>query len=329
MFYKTLFNINFLHAFFLDEGIKKYIPLAGEEAMNEQEKQKAMLRYNFRDFLQIIPTPNTLSAIKNHRLKIILGKKGFSLIASSIEKTVSTVKEYQPLIHLSNELTFTFAIYAKDTHFHNYTLINTIDNNRLHLFSNTLQEITSPIDAIFTGDGIVDDNYCLSEDDTRLSVQMIHNEEQNSNYLQFSITRQIDLVNENVNLSVAEKKEAIKNILNQYINTQKRKGLLGFIRLKIKGDSNDLVNEIGTNQYIVKPTLSFTLKFQNRKTFWRYIKNTEVLNTTERKPLTKNGFIPIKVSDLDAVPLEDYQYLNPNSTDLIKEADKYYSEIYI
>lgn len=115
-------------------------------------------------------------------------------------------------------------------------------------------------------------------------------------------------------------------------------GLLGVISLTIKGDSLDL-SLLDTDKKFIFPTPKFKIHFNNRKTFWKYIKASSnlTIETLTEKPLSKNGFIEILPADLDMflfspadiVEATSYIYPNPSVKSIKKVVSKIYSEIFI
>jgi hypothetical protein len=123
-----------------------------------------------------------------------------------------------------------------------------------------------------------------------------------------------------------------KKILEPFGESEKR-GVVGIISLKMQGDSSGL-NILNNQKKIITPTPSFKIHFNNRKTFWKYIKTNSVfeVETSIEKPLTQNGFVEIDPAvDFTTNPPEalDYQYPNPSIKSIQKIATKTYSQIFI
>jgi hypothetical protein len=333
MFYKTIFNINFQHAYFLDEGQTKFSPTGTETGMTDEEKETALKNYEINAFIKIVPTKSTNKLISNHRMMSVNHNQGFRLLISAQEVLILGNKKYNPLVQLDDDDVFTFAIYVTDSKFYNYTKLDDIVANKLYLFSNVVASLDTPtIPNIFVGDGILDADYLMSETDSRDTILDILTKDEKLNFSgnQFSVLNFISEIKADDSLTELEKETQVELLLNQYINNQKRKGLIGFIKLKVKGDAtNHLFTFIGDKQYIADLD-PFNIMLKNRNTFWRYIvSKTEILTTTNTNPLTKNGYIEIDVADLDAVPIDDYQYPNPTADNIKIDNNNYYSEIFI
>lgn len=334
MFYKTLFNINIHHAYFLDDGEAKF------SSMSPPEKIEQLQRYRTSDYLKIIPTATTASVMRNYRMLLKPHKQGFRVLTTALEKEILTETKYSPIIDLDNDLTLTFAIHAKDIFFNNYTQITARDNNRLYLFSN-IKPSTEAVGFgnIFTEDGKIDSSFLLTAESSRNLITTISGEDEffNNETTLFSMIHKIEAINENTQLSPSEKENAIKEMLHQYIQCNKKNGLIGYVRLTAKGDSTHHLLEFDESdindikQYVLEPTPEFTLSFKNRRTHWRFIKLSDdiTLTTENKKPLTKNGFVEIEASDFNPEPTEDFNYPNPTADSIKKENNNYYSEVFI
>lgn len=80
----------------------------------------------------------------------------------------------------------------------------------------------------------------------------------------------------------------------------------------------------------LRPSQNFTIRFQNRATFWKYIlKSGTELTTVQALPLTKNGFIPITEEHLADFDDYEVEFPNPNNSKITLEGNQAYSEIFI
>ena len=325
MIYRTLFNINFHHAYFLNKGDDVF------SGLPENERMKILRNYKVSDYLKVVPTLSTQHTIKGYRLLFKPHSEGFRMGSQALTEGDSDPVKYTPLIALPNDLTLTYKLYSTDPYFENYTQITSKSNNGLYLFSNLKPDSeTSDFANIFTSDGGVDPDFLLTEEGARRIVHTIAFEDEffNSNNNRFSIAH-IDKSNIDAPDNVA--------LLEKYIQTQKSKGLIGFIRLSVKGDNNhnvlefDESNPANIKQYIQNLPLQFTLGFKNRRTFWRYNGDFEGAPwvTSDTKPLVKNGFIPIGTSDFNPEPAVEHHFPNPKVNLIKKEESKYYSDIFI
>ncbi|MFC4635107.1 hypothetical protein ACFO3O_14400 [Dokdonia ponticola] len=346
MFYKALFNINIHHGYFLDSGEDKFLPIEVDDTeLPDIEKEKALIPYNVHDYLKVIPTQKTQRTCRNHRMLIRPHKQGFRVLV----ETQESGEKFMPIIPFDDDAVLTFEVHAKDAYFHNYTDLIDISENRCYLFSNIVPEDQiETFESIFENSGgLIDERFLLKAPTTRELLKNIAAEDAAINTTiieQFSITNVIELIEADETLTELQKEGEIEKALNKLIQEKKKKGVVGHIRMHIKGDDdNNLLEFDDTDpdniiQYTLETTPEFTLSFINKKTFWRYISVSDnaTLTTNSTKWSTKNGFIEIKTEDFDPDGLdpadtnpEDYVFPNPTVKAVKKEDDDYYSEIFI
>ncbi|MFT5891000.1 MAG: hypothetical protein ACI9Y7_001099 [Dokdonia sp.] len=346
MFYKALFNINIHHGYFLDSGDNKFLPVENDDnELSDIEKEKALIPYTIQDYLKLIPTKTTQSICKNHRMLLRPHKQGFRVLIETQEDD----DKYTPIIPLGDDTVLTFEVHAKDPYFNNYTDLIDVSKNRIYLFSNIV-----PDDQIVTFENIfennggpIDKSFLLKIPATRDLLRTIATEDaflQATTIEQFSIINVIGNIEADDTLTETQKANQVKKVLNASIQEKKKKGVIGYIRLFIKGDDDNHILEFDDTdpdnilQYTLETTPEFTLSFINKKTFWRYISLSDnvMLTTNSTKWSAKNGFIEIKTEDFDADGLdpvdtnpEDYVFPNPTVTAVKKDDNDYYSEIFI
>ena len=327
MVYRSVFNINFHHAYFLDEGEEIFSDMTDEA----KRKSEPLKKYIFSDFLKIIPTVATQNIMKGYRLLIKQHPQGFRIIAKVVGESVSGEVKYSPLVTMPDDLTFTFGLYVTDPYFENYSELTNYEGNSLYLVSN-VRPTTEAVDfaSVFTSPANIDPDFLLTAESSRNLVHTIAREDvfYTTGVNRFSIAN-IDPAD----LDVVPGLE----LINQHIQSNKRGGLIGFVRLTIKGDSdNDLLefdesDSSNVKQYVWDTPLEFTLGFKNRRTFWRYnvLSDDSTLTTDTTKPLVKNGFVQIEASDFNPEPTEGMHYPNPGIANVKKEDSNYYSELFI
>ena len=354
MFYKILFNINIHHGFFLDSSNKKFLSInPGDQELSDSEKEQALKQYTTQDYLTIIPTPATLASFKDHRMILRPHAQGFRVLIDTMEEDVLGETKYTPIIPLDDDQAFTFELQATDPYFYNYTKLTDITKNRLYAFVNAVPvNQNANFENIFdnTG-GPIDNSFLLKARASRDLIQEIAQESdaRSTTVDPFSITRVIQLIEEDDNLTPGQKIDQIKDVLNSIIQEKRKKNVIGYIRLSAKGDTamndqSDYLLEFDDTdpddikQYILDTTPEFTLSFVNQKTFWRYrsLANDATLTTKNKKWSSRNGFIDIKTGDFEPGGLdppdtdpEDYYFPNPTFETVLKEGNDYYSEILI
>lgn len=111
--YKTLFKVNILHHYFLNNASEVF------DNMNDKGKSKMLKEYDVSDFISIEPTPSCAAIIrKNH---FIFRTTPFGLIVGIRVRKEAT--KYFPEIVPDNDLRFTFNLHFNDGYFSNYTAL--------------------------------------------------------------------------------------------------------------------------------------------------------------------------------------------------------------
>lgn len=169
--YRTLFELSFLHGYFLNSGEEEY------DSMTEQKKLKMKLKYNFSEFIEITPTEETEKLLRNHN--IVYRKTGENL-RFGIKVSESDVSE--PFITLPLSTQLQFLVRIKDSYFENYTDL-TLSNGQLFYFANVkptdwvapFTPIPLVTDAVFA-----DDDFKLDIDQTTdITANLEDNEKRN------------------------------------------------------------------------------------------------------------------------------------------------------
>lgn len=123
------------------------------------------------------------------------------------------------------------------------------------------------------------------------------------------------------------------------IDPREAPDLLGVIRLHMKGSSASL-NITGDGDKIISPVPAFRVLFGNRKTYWRYIFNSDQ-QVGDADPLVKEGDNPKRIITKEAFPLTQTGFISlklggkelPNPSPARVKPDpvthKIFSEIYM
>jgi len=359
MTYKTLFNINLLHAYFLDKGEKKYHAINVSDELSTEEKLESLLDYNMNYCLQIVPSDITREIIKNHRLMIRNHATGLRVLASTEKVNVedinqNVVERYSPLVNLSEDLVCTFYIKMSDNYFENYSDIISRNEGRIYYLSNIPSSLTSSVTNIFDANGSVENlnDFLLTEVETRKLIYEIEKENQSvSSSPKFVSIAGIDeedivemedaLADPQINLT--EEQEEILGVLNNAVALLKNNKIIGIIQLKITGDGAvHFIEEENTEnpstgdfdllkQCLPENEIDFQIYIENRKTKWRYHRKStnQTYTTTNLYPLTKNGKIEIdnSVGGLTTAPAIFFP--NPTAESITENQQEYFSELYI
>jgi hypothetical protein len=276
--YKILCEVALLHSYFLNNGIEEY------NNMTTEKKTKMLKNYNFKNFIEIVPSIETAKIIKNNHLVFNANNSSFKIGVKISPDDADLTFSNIPL-----GLTLNFIIRIKDSFFENYTSIT--PSSQLFYISNTKpsdEPVSFKYIPLNTATVFIDDSYKIS---------------------QLSSTKILDTLEAN-----------------------EKNDIFGIISLKMQGDSTNL-NILSPLQKIITPTPSFKIHFNNRKTFWKYIRTSSgfEVETTLEKPLTQNGFVEISPTDFTTNPPEvnDFKYPNPSVNSIKKIATKTYSQIFI
>lgn len=354
MLYKTLFNINLYHAYFLDEGSRKFHDLQRTgNILSENDKKRILTEYDSNNFLEIVPIKSTTKKIEDYRLILKKHTKGIRVFTEALRVTSfengSAVERYNPLIKFPEGLTLSFYIKSSDRYFNNYSKVIGKNKPQLYFLSNKISSAANVFDA--NNEMKEFNGFLASEKDTRKLIYELEKENQLTNAnANFSVANIDETVINTIEIKIGEgeplntKEKEILERLNAQVKRIRENKILGILQLETAGISNQSlvenvqVRNLDTYEYeekqcILKNHASFDIAIENRKTFWRYHEPSKniVRITKEKKPLTQNGTIIIKYEDVIPKPNrnERYYFPNPTSSSIKKENEEYYSEIFI
>ena len=128
--YSILFEVNVLHHYFLNRGLKNFA------LMTADEQAEVMLKYDIRDALEIVPTAECRKNLDRHQC--ILRRTATGILAGLKAQLQSQPPHtYKPFHEIDNDLTFTFHMHLKDLSLLNYTNLPLNGNSsQVYLFSN-------------------------------------------------------------------------------------------------------------------------------------------------------------------------------------------------
>ncbi len=353
MVYKTLFNMNLLHAYFLDRGVKKFHAIDPADELSTEEKQDAEKNYEIKEFLQVRPNKKTKEIAKNYKLLIRNHNKGIRVLASTLKVAtkdgIETLERYSPIMELSDDLVLTFYIKATDNFFGNYT--DCIDKREHQLYY--LSNISSSANNVFDATSAIEiwDSFLISTKETR---RLLYELEKESEFVSTAPKRvsiadidsdEIDAIEAKVTAKTVlnEEEQEVFDALNQSVTMLKNSKIIGVIQLKISGDNSTEFTEILNTedestglfdlpkQCLLSEEIDFKVYLENKKTFWRYNQNSEnqIMVTNDEQPLTKNGRVDISKTDVTPQPSATFFFPNPTIQSISKESENYYSEIFI
>ena len=129
--YSILFEVNVLHHYFLNRGVKNFA------LMTADEQAEVMLQYDIRDVLEIVPTAECRKNLDRHQC--IFKKTATGIIVGQKAQLESqNPHKYKPFNEIDTDLIFTFHVHLKDLSLLNYTdLPLTGNSGQVYLFSNS------------------------------------------------------------------------------------------------------------------------------------------------------------------------------------------------
>lgn len=147
--YSLLFEATILHGYFLNEGETAF------DAMTDDYKIKMLSKYNHDSFIEINPTMETVTVLKNLKLLYKKNKKGFSIYTKINESDTA-----DPFVNIPAGLKLDFTLRTKDYQFENYTDLE-FSNTKLFYFSN-VRPATEPVTFKYIPK--IDDSIFISND---------------------------------------------------------------------------------------------------------------------------------------------------------------------
>ena len=355
--YKTLFNINIYHSYFLDEGERTFFELNGGNngitPLTDEEKKRLEEQYDISKFLSIQPTKETKKGLKNHRLLLRNHKKGIRVVSETLEVIAEEgnqeVNRYSPIITLSDSLTLTFYLKVDHPYFENFSNIIEKKEQQLYYLSN---KSSSTINLFETISEIKKgSSFLISDNETRKLLHQLESEKKFDTITPNLVTianieaSELDVIESKIinAIPLNEEEQKVIDTINSFVRRIKNSGVIGVVQIQISGDNNtNLTEEVLVKneqtqlfdvpkQCLLEEFPQFAICIENRNTFWRYTKRSEnlVMTTSEEKPLTLNGRVEIDKQDVSPQPQDDYYFPNPTPESIKKESQDYYSEVFI
>ncbi len=312
--YRSLFNVEILHHYFLDEGEWSYgfSPADVVETAAEKEAKEALdenlLKFRLSNFMDVQPTKRTHQILRNFRSKFIRSNTGIQVVTASDGNN--------PFIPFSSDLTFDFIIRITDPFFENYTNI-TIDRSEPLFLSNQ-----TPLSS--TKETAVPVRFCpLSEFATDLTNGTVPT---------------LPMVKMNIDIDDIESRELL--------------GAFAILRIHLVGEGNEInLTDIDKVGAAVDPNPNgatefngtlpeINLMFENRSTTWKYHRSkdsVQVHSSVGELPLTKHGYVSVSDGTNEypnpSVKMiydgEDLKYVDKIGTPIVEDITKKYSRVFI
>lgn len=155
--YGLLFEVTFLHNYFLNNGEETFASMA------DADKEKMLQQFNTDAFTEITPTLETNIAIRNHKMLFKKTKTGFGVYIR-----VKATDESDPFIKVPIDLNLKFLIKINDYQFENYTNLD-FAFTQSYLFSN-VKPLTEPVSfkylPLINDNKLISNDYLVSEETT-------------------------------------------------------------------------------------------------------------------------------------------------------------------
>lgn len=181
--YGQLCEVQLLHNYFLNNGEQTY------ESMSPSDKEKMIQKYTTDSFINITPTIETASIIKNHKLLFKKTRTGFCVYVK-----VKETDETDPFVSIPLTKKLEFLIRINDYQFENYTDIEFV-LNQVFLFTNVKPSTeTNPFNYISKSDEteLISNDYLASEETTTDLLSSLLTEENRNIFGIISLTMQGD-----------------------------------------------------------------------------------------------------------------------------------------
>ena len=247
--YKKLLDINFYHHYFLDDGATAF-------DANPSLKVEQLLKYNFGNFLRIIPSAETQPKLQGQKIIVRTNTSGISLFISA-QETAPNSGIFQPYIPLEQPESLVFLMYITDSFFENYSTV-AANPSIPYFFSNKkpsteggsfryldLESTTNPVEDFTVSQTTFESFYNRISEKERIGL--------------FAIV-QLEMAGDDTTI--------------------------------VDGNSRNVLNNDGTIQ---NPAPIYKIQIANRSTIWNYINPTDnsLIHSTDptELPLVKNGII--------------------------------------
>ena len=247
--YKPLFSCNLYHHYFLDDGAT---PFDDNATLKEEQLEK----YDFDEFLTVVPTQETAQFFRGHKLHFRLSPSGFTIFIKAEENPPSS-GTYEPFIELAQNATLTFLLSVKDGLFENYSTV----------------EASPAIPFYFSN----------KQPSTEAGpFQYIDLETTTNDIADFTISQATyDAILENLS---AKEKIGLFGIISLE--------MAGDDTVPVDGNSRNILNLDGTLQ---DPAPIYKIQIANRSTIWNYRDPLDgsLIHSSDptELPLVKNGII--------------------------------------
>lgn len=246
--YLPLFRVNIFHKYFLNDGITNF-------DNTPQLKEEQLRKYNYTDFLHIIPSEKTIQDLKGRKLLFKSNDSGFTIYVMA-EETAPNSGIYTPRRVLDQDFSIDLLLFVKDSLFENYSIVSAVNDLPFYFTNKKPSTELAPYNYIDTTGATLIENFTISE----------------TSYGEIS-----------KRLSPKEMLQLF-GVISLEMAGDDTFPLDGFHR-----------NIIESNGNLVASTPEFKIQFENRSTIWNYrdTEDDSLLNTSDPQelPLVKNGIV--------------------------------------
>lgn len=136
LLYKSLFEVNIMHHFFLNKGEQEW------DKMSQEDKDRMESKSDIREIFDITPTQESTKALSSHNCIFKKTSTGI-LVGIKAKPDELNPGKFNSFVPLADNLTFRFLVKLKDLNFMNYTALPLQGTrDKIFVFSNSLN-ITS------------------------------------------------------------------------------------------------------------------------------------------------------------------------------------------
>lgn len=247
--YLPLFELSLHHHYFLDDGPTPYDNTV-------QLKEEQLEKYDYRDFINVIPNKVTQTLLRNHNLIIKSMNDGLKVYVK-VEEDASNPGSFKPLRELEQQNELVFLLKTADRLFENYSTV----------------AATPAIPFLFTN---------LKPPTELGAFRYIDLENTTGNIEDY----EIELATYEEMDTILEEPE--KRKLFGVVRLQ----MQGDNTVPVDGQQRNILESNGN---LPAQPRKFKIQFQNRKTVWNYMNANDgtLIHSTDPQefPLVKNGIV--------------------------------------
>lgn len=142
LLYKSLFEVNILHHFFLNKGEQEW------DKMSQEDKDRMESKFDIREIFDITPTQESTKALSSHSCIFKRTATGI-LVGIKAKPDELNPGKFNSFVPLTDNLTFRFLVKLKDLNFMNYTALPLQENRgKMFIFSNSLNNSSNTFPAL-------------------------------------------------------------------------------------------------------------------------------------------------------------------------------------